>query len=331
MDPSLLSRLQEIASIAEANLATIVGLVEAAKSATATTTESQTAITTIVSDAQIRLTDIVNVSTQAAASMTQIASEQAIIATKSDHIQKAQEHADSVRANLDRTLTEVTQRATESEGLKSRAQSATDSATALLTEIRTSKGSVDTEAIAVTEYKKSAEESAAVAKGLADKAVTVEEKIAQYEKRLGELDIQSTDRLEKIENLLRGATTAGLAHAFDDRRKTFLKPQGNWQKVFIASIVLLTVLAVNGLWTVYHIERAPEWNELVRMWLSRLPLVGALVWLAIYASREAALAKRLEEDYGYKSAIAKCFEGFRKEPLPPKQWVETGSNRRVAA
>ncbi|MEO5715599.1 MAG: hypothetical protein ABIT37_19125 [Luteolibacter sp.] len=115
-DEDLLIRLQEIVSNAEANLATIVGLVELAKTATATTTESQAAIATIVSEAQTRMADIANISTQSAASMTQIASEQAIIATKSDHIQKAQEHADSVRANLDRTLTEVTQRATESKG-----------------------------------------------------------------------------------------------------------------------------------------------------------------------------------------------------------------------
>jgi predicted fused transcriptional regulator/phosphomethylpyrimidine kinase len=47
--------------------------------------------------------------------------------------------------------------------------------------------------------------------------------------------------------------------------------------------------------------------------LARLPIAGALVWLALYASRESALAKRLEEDYGYKSAIASCFEGFRKQ------------------
>jgi hypothetical protein len=49
------------------------------------------------------------------------------------------------------------------------------------------------------------------------------------------------------------------------------------------------------------------------LWLSRLPIAGALVWLALHASRESALAKRLEEDYGYKSAIAACFEGFRKQ------------------
>lgn len=38
-----------------------------------------------------------------------------------------------------------------------------------------------------------------------------------------------------------------------------------------------------------------------------------MVWLALHASREAALAKRLEEDYGYKSAIASSFLGFHKQ------------------
>jgi hypothetical protein len=47
--------------------------------------------------------------------------------------------------------------------------------------------------------------------------------------------------------------------------------------------------------------------------LARLPIAGALVWLALYASHESSLAKRLEEDYGYKAAIAASFEGFNKQ------------------
>ena len=42
-------------------------------------------------------------------------------------------------------------------------------------------------------------------------------------------------------------------------------------------------------------------------------MAAALVWLALHASREAALAKRLEEDYGYKAAIATSFLGFHKQ------------------
>ena len=238
-----------------------------------------------------------------------------MIATKSDHIQKAQEHADTVRAGLDRTLTAATQQATEAEGLKSRAQSAADTATTLLTEIRTTKGSVETDAATALESRKVAEESATQAKGLAEKSATIEARIADYEKRLAELDTQCAERLSRIEELLRGATAAGLAHAFDDRRKTFLMPRVQWQRVFFGSLVLIVLLAAIGLWQVYHATTPPTYDELGRMWLSRLPLVGALVWLALHASRESALAKRLEEDYGYKSAIATCFEGFRKEML----------------
>jgi hypothetical protein len=42
------------------------------------------------------------------------------------------------------------------------------------------------------------------------------------------------------------------------------------------------------------------------------------LWLAPHASRESALAKRLEEDYGYKAAVASSFQGFQK------QMVEVG-------
>jgi hypothetical protein len=41
----------------------------------------------------------------------------------------------------------------------------------------------------------------------------------------------------------------------------------------------------------------------------------ALVWLALHSSHESALAKRLEEDYGYKSAVAASFLGFHKQML----------------
>ena len=309
----LLAHLREIVKNAESLAQIQTDLVESAKNSATVVTEYQTSSATILEEFQTKLSDITNASTQAIAARTQIADEQAVIATKSAHIQQAQEHADSVRASLDRTLTQATQQATEAEGLKARAQSATDTATTLLTEIRTTKGSVETDATTVIDFRKSSEESAAQSKGLADKSATVEARIAQYESRLVDLDTQCADRLEKIENLLRGATSAGLAHAFDERRKTFLKPHGLWQWVFVGSLVLLVGLAAHGLWTVYHVEKAPEWEELVRMWLSRIPLVGALVWLAVHASRESALAKRMEEDYGYKSAVATCFEGFRTE------------------
>ncbi|MGZ8440863.1 MAG: hypothetical protein ACXWXD_08810, partial [Candidatus Deferrimicrobiaceae bacterium] len=112
--------------------------------------------------------------------------------------------------------------------------------------------------------------------------------------------------------------SAGLAHAFDDRRKTFLKPHNRWQLLFVLSLLAIIALAITGLWALYHsgptgTGMPPTLDEVLRTWLSRIPVAAALVWLALHASREAALAKRLEEDYGYKSAIASSFLGFQKQ------------------
>ena len=37
------------------------------------------------------------------------------------------------------------------------------------------------------------------------------------------------------------------------------------------------------------------------------------MWLALYSSQESALAKRLQEDYGYNATIASSFDGFKKQ------------------
>lgn len=326
-DPADVPAIVEIVKTAEIRLATITesadtakaaataagAASDAAKAAAAESEESQRLVAVALTDVQAKLAEALAVATQAVAAKTQITDGQAVIATKSDHIQKAQEHADKVRADLDRVLTAATQQATAAEGQKSNAQSAAETAAALLADIRTAKGAVETDATSIATTRETAEASAALTKGLADKAAAVEARIAAYEQRLGELDSQCVAQLKTIEALLPGATSAGLAHAFDERRQTFLKPHDRWQWLFVGSVLTIVGLAVSGVWHVYHLDRVPTYDDLVRLWLARLPVAGALVWLALHASRESALAKRLEEDYGYKAAIASCFEGFRKQ------------------
>jgi hypothetical protein len=305
--------LEDSKAIAEIEKATISQMVDNAKSAVAATLESQRLAAAGMVDVLAKHAEIQSIAAQAVAARTQIVDAQGVIATKSDHIQKAQEHADRVRADLDRALTAATQQATAAEAHKANAQSAADRSAALLADFRTAKGAAETESAAIAEARKVAEESAAATKGLADKSGAVETRIASYEKRLSDFDTWCVQQQRTIETLLRGATSAGLAHSFDARRQTFLKPLGRWQQLFVGSVVALVVLAVSGWWQVHHFTPVPTWGEWARLWLARLPAAGALIWLALHASRESALAKRLEEDYGYKAAIAACFEGFRKE------------------
>ena len=55
------------------------------------------------------------------------------------------------------------------------------------------------------------------------------------------------------------------------------------------------------------------YQQLLMWWISRIPFAAALVWLAVHASRESALAKRLEEDYGFKVSVASSFQGFQEQ------------------
>lgn len=306
-------------SLAAVNMAAIKEYSESAKAAAREATESQKLVALALTDAQSKLTEITTAVTQAVAAMTKVVDDQAVIATKSDHIQNAQVHADGVRANLDRTLTGATQQATEAEGLKARTQAAADNAAQLLTEVRTTKGTVEADAGAVAAALQAAEESADVAKGLADKSATIETRIADYEGQLADLKGQCANQLRTIEGLLPGAASAGLAHAFDERRQTFLAPRRNWEKWYVASMALIAVLAVVNWWQAYHGSVSPTWDESLLLWLVRLPVAAPFIWLAIHSSHEAALAKRLEEDYGYKVAVASSFMGFHK------QMTEVGS------
>lgn len=263
--------------------------------------------------AQARLLEFNAAATSILAAGTKATDEQAVIAEKSAHIQKAQEHADKVRIELDRTLTAASQQATEAEGQRTRAQTATDSVVELLAAVRTHKAAAEVDANSISEAKDVAKAASVTTKVLANTANTIEERVAGYEARLADLENQSKLKLETITGLLPGATAAGLAHAFDDRRKTFLNPTTRWQWLFVGSVAFLVILALSGLWNVYHAASPLGWDDLARMWLARLPIAGALVWLALHASRESALAKRLEEDYGYKAAIAASFLGFQKQ------------------
>lgn len=317
--------VEEIVRSPEAAMVAFTKFVESTKAAATQAVESQRQFTAAFTDAQAKLDEITAAATQAVAAKTQITDTQAVIAAKSDHIQKAQEHADKVRADLDRALTAATQQVTAAEAQKASAQTAADEVAELLADVQKAKSIADADGAAVAKAQKAAEDSAVVAKGLADKSATVEARVADYEKRLAELEAQCANQLKTIVGLLPGATSAGLAHAFDERRQTFLKPQGRWQWVFIGSVAAIVLLAVTGLWHVYQAGVTPTYDELIRLWLSRLPVAGALVWLALHASHEAALAKRLEEDYGYKSAIASCFEGFQKQMSEVEQGGDANS------
>lgn len=248
-----------------------------------------------------------------AATRAQVESDQAVVAAKSAHIQDAQDHADGVRASLDRSFTAATSSANEAEGARGRAQAAMTSVDEVLAGVRSSKGQVDSDGAAIAKAKDDADSAVRALNGMAARAVDAEKRVAAYERRLAELEERCQAQLQTITDLLPGATAAGLAYAFDARRKTFLSPAVRWQRWFIGSLFGLGILALTGLVPLLLDASHLTYESLGRAWLARLPFAIALIWLALHAAREAALAQRLEEDYGYKSAVAASFQGFNEQ------------------
>jgi hypothetical protein len=142
-------------------------------------------------------------------------------------------------------------------------------------------------------------------------ARTNEDRIANHSRELDNLT-------NRIEALLPGATSAGLASSFNAQKARFQTSQTQWIWTFGGCIALLVLIALPSFFATMGIpifghQLDPSWNGTWRSFALRLPIVLPLVWLAVYAGRNYMLSLRLEEDYAYKEAISTAFEGYKRE------------------
>ncbi len=135
----------------------------------------------------------------------------------------------------------------------------------------------------------------------------------RIKKSLGELEAL----IVKATGLLPGFASASLAHSFNDEKKRFTDPQTKWLKTFVWCIIGLALVAlpsfVVAIINACTGSKPDDWDLIFRSMAMRLPIVIPLVWLAILAGRNYMSAVRLEEDYAYKEALSKAFEGYKRE------------------
>ena len=123
---------------------------------------------------------------------------------------------------------------------------------------------------------------------------------------------------KEIEELLPKALTAGLSHAFSEKKReedlSYAKHKkqfgyGIWGMIgvsLIPFIISITTLLNNeALDTV--INRAPK------LVVAILPLYIPVLWLSISSSKKLNLSKRLIEEYTHKEVLSKTYEGLSKQ------------------
>lgn len=111
----------------------------------------------------------------------------------------------------------------------------------------------------------------------------------------------------KIEDLLPGATSAGLAKSYHDQKKSYRNPNIIWSAVFILTMGIMVYYAL------VTVQDSTTFSEAMMNILSRAPFFIPTIWLALYASKRQSQNRRLEQEYAHKESIAKSYDGYKRE------------------
>lgn len=145
--------------------------------------------------------------------------------------------------------------------------------------------------------------------------------------RIAQLDSLEIDQekkhkalFERIESLLPGATSAGLASAYRSLKESFDKPIANYTKYFYWSLGLIALGTV-----VFAIEKVSllppdvtftkikDWDEILRGLVGKAGFFIPMVWLALFSATRRSQYERLQQEYAHKEALASSYESYKKQ------------------
>jgi hypothetical protein len=121
--------------------------------------------------------------------------------------------------------------------------------------------------------------------------------------------------LKQCEEAYRASTSRGLAAAFDQRATRLGWSMAAWTVGLLAALVAGACLGVERIHTLSAALSAPDprWGAILMHSLLSIASIGAPIWFAWLATKQIGQRFRLAEDYSFKAAVARAYEGYRKE------------------
>lgn len=125
--------------------------------------------------------------------------------------------------------------------------------------------------------------------------------------------------LSRCDEAYRATTSEGLASAFSERSMKLNNSMWIWVLGLICALSLGAVAGTNQLHLLGEAIKSASTQGLQQnggVWIDlllSLLSVGAPVWFAWISTKQIGQRFRLAEDYGYKAAISKAYEGYRRE------------------
>jgi len=120
-------------------------------------------------------------------------------------------------------------------------------------------------------------------------------------------------QFSEIEGLLPGATSAGLAEAYQVQKLSYRRPILIWSITFIFAVSAMAILSATLIYFQFRNSAPQTLNDAFISLLKDLPFFIPTVWLASYASKQQSQYKRLQQEYAFKETNAKSFHGHKMQ------------------
>ena len=134
--------------------------------------------------------------------------------------------------------------------------------------------------------------------------------------RMAASEEQAKKLIERSEQALRGSTGVGLANAFEKRRESLSFSGTVWVAGLIAALVAAFFIGADRVRSLQAVLSNDSPAHIV--WMNVILTVfgiGGPIWFAWLSTKQVAVNFKLAEDYAFKAAVSKAYEGYRKEAV----------------
>lgn len=141
-------------------------------------------------------------------------------------------------------------------------------------------------------------------------------KTDEVEKFITDMRNKYDKLIERIEGLLPKALSAGLSHAYYEKKEAEIKERKSaygtfkWSLFWMCFIAIIPVGLTCYLFFGKHFDIQTIINDTPKIMSAVLALYAPVFWFAYSANKRMNLSKRLIEEYTYKEALSKTFEGL---------------------
>lgn len=146
------------------------------------------------------------------------------------------------------------------------------------------------------------------------KKITTAKELEEILKNLFEKDKEFQAQIEKT---ITDANQHGMAGSFFKRKEELKWPTIFWAGASILSILLFAAVSAFIIMPelFINLDKIQIPKQMQENFWYRFALIGPMIWLGWFTSKQYGFSSRIKEDYSYKYALSMAFEKYKTEAL----------------